>query len=239
MTMQHPENNTTLGRHRLHLGRTILIGFFTVAPLWVTWLVFDFLLGILADVGRPLLRGAAVAVSPVSQTLATWLLDSSFQKAVAVALTLGSLYGIGLLASWVLGRKLIAGVEALLARLPLIQTIYNGTKRFLHTLRQPPIAGQRVVLISFPTPEMKAIGFVTKILRDTDTGRELAAVYVPTSPNPTSGYIEIVPLDEVVQTDWTIEQAMSFVMTGGANAPDTVRYQTTAAAGTAGGETAP
>lgn len=237
--MQHPENNTTLGRHRLHLGRTILIGFFTVAPLWVTWLVFDFLLGILADVGRPLLRGAAVAVSPVSQTLATWLLDSSFQKAVAVALTLGSLYGIGLLASWVLGRKLIAGVEALLARLPLIQTIYNGTKRFLHTLRQPPIAGQRVVLISFPTPEMKAIGFVTKILRDTDTGRELAAVYVPTSPNPTSGYIEIVPLDEVVQTDWTIEQAMSFVMTGGANAPDTVRYQTTAAAGTAGGETAP
>jgi uncharacterized membrane protein len=239
MTMQHPENNTTLGRHRLHLGRTILIGFFTVAPLWVTWLVFDFLLGILADVGRPLLRGAAVAVSPVSQTLATWLLDSSFQKAVAVALTLGSLYGIGLLASWVLGRKLIAGVEALLARLPLIQTIYNGTKRFLHTLRQPPIAGQRVVLISFPTPEMKAIGFVTKILRDTDTGRELAAVYVPTSPNPTSGYIEIVPLDDVVQTDWTIEQAMSFVMTGGANAPDTVRYQTTAAAGTAGGETAP
>lgn len=237
--MQHPENNTTLGRHRLHLGRTILIGFFTVAPLWVTWLVFDFLLGILADVGRPLLRGAAVAVSPVSQTLATWLLDSSFQKAVAVALTLGSLYGIGLLASWVLGRKLIAGVEALLARLPLIQTIYNGTKRFLHTLRQPPIAGQRVVLISFPTPEMKAIGFVTKILRDTDTGRELAAVYVPTSPNPTSGYIEIVPLDDVVQTDWTIEQAMSFVMTGGANAPDTVRYQTTAAAGTAGGETAP
>lgn len=65
---------------------------------------------------------------------------------------------------------------------------------------------------------------MTKILHDTDTRRELAAVYVPTSPNPTSGYIEIVPLDEVVQTDWTIEEAMSFVMTGGANAPDQVRY---------------
>ena len=71
---------------------------------------------------------------------------------------------------------------------------------------------------------MKAVGFVTKILHDTDTRRELAAVYVPTSPNPTSGYIEIVPLDEVVQTDWTIEEAMSFVMTCGANAPDQVRY---------------
>jgi uncharacterized membrane protein len=80
------------------------------------------------------------------------------------------------------------------------------------------------VLISFPTPEMKTVGFITKVMRDTDTGRELAAVYVPTSPNPTSGYIEIVPLEDVVQTDWTMEEAMSFVMTGGANAPDSVRY---------------
>ncbi|MDP2238877.1 MAG: DUF502 domain-containing protein [Burkholderiales bacterium] len=62
---------------------------------------------------------------------------------------------------------------------------------------------------------MKAVGFVTKIMHDETTGRELAVVYVPTSPNPTSGYIEIVPLSDVVQTDWTIEEAMSFVMTGG------------------------
>jgi uncharacterized membrane protein len=59
---------------------------------------------------------------------------------------------------------------------------------------------------------------------DETSGRELAVVYVPTSPNPTSGYIEIVPLEDVVQTGWTMEEAMSFVMTGGANAPDRVRY---------------
>lgn len=47
---------------------------------------------------------------------------------------------------------------------------------------------------------------------------------MPTSPNPTSGYIEIAPLEDVVQTDRTMEEAMSFVMTGGANAPDRVRY---------------
>ena len=49
-------------------------------------------------------------------------------------------------------------------------------------------------------------------------------VYVPTSPNPTSGYIEIVPMKEVVQTDWSIEEAMSFVMTGGTNSPDSIRF---------------
>jgi len=208
-----------------HFWRMILIGFFTVAPLWVTWLVFEFLLGILAAAGTPLLLGAARMAKPFSETLSSWLLDSSFQKLVAVVLTLGALYGIGLLASLVLGRKLIDTMEALLARLPLIQTIYGGTKRFLQSMRKPPVSGQRVVLISFPTPEMKAVGFVTKVLHDEATGRELAAVYVPTSPNPTSGYIEIVPLADVVQTDWTMEEAMSFVMTGGANAPDKVRYE--------------
>lgn len=211
-------------RRAASIGRTILIGFFTVAPLWVTWLVFDFLLGILAGMGTPLLRAAARMVMPFSETLAVWLLDSDFQKLVAVLLTLGALYGIGVFASLVLGKKLLAAFEVMLERLPLVQTIYGGTKRFLHSLRKPPVSGQRVVLISFPTPGMRAVGFVTKVMKDADTGRELAAVYVPTSPNPTSGYIEIVPLDEVVQTDWTIEEAMSFVMTGGTTAPEHIRF---------------
>ena len=207
-----------------HIVRYLLIGFFTVAPLWVTWLVFDFLLGILADMGTPLLRAAAGVIRPLSETLAGWLLDSLFQKFIAILLTLGSLYAIGLLASQVLGRKLLHWMETMLERLPLVQTIYGGTKRFLATLRKPPMTGQRVVLISFPSPDMKAVGFITRVMRDQDTGRELAVVYVPTSPNPTSGYIEIVPLEEVVQTDWTIEEAMSFVMTGGVTAPEQVRY---------------
>ncbi len=112
----------------------------------------------------------------------------------------------------------------MLTRLPLVQSVHGGAKRFLQTLSKPPVSGQRVVLISFPTPEMRAVGLATKIMHNEVTGCELAAVYVPTAPNPTSGYIEIVPLDEVVQTDWTIEQAMSFIMTGGANAPDKIAF---------------
>ena len=221
-------------RNFADISRTILIGFFTVAPLWVTWLVFDFLLSILAGMVTPLLRAAAHMVMPFSETLAIWMLDSDFQRLVAVLLTLGALYGIGVFASLVLGKRLLATFEAMLGHLPLVQTIYGGTKRFLHSLRKPPATGQRVVLISFPTPEMKAVGFVTKVMRDAGSGRELAAVYVPTSPNPTSGYIEIVPLDEVVQTDWSIEEAMSFVMTGGANAPESVQFSSRPAGGSAG-----
>ena len=64
--------------------------------------------------------------------------------------------------------------------------IYKATKRFIETLSNPSVKGQRVVLINFPSSEMKAVGLVTRVLIDTDTGKELAAVYVPTSPNPTS-----------------------------------------------------
>lgn len=209
---------------RAHFGRYVLIGFFTVAPLWVTWLVFDFLLGLLANAGLPVLRAAAAALRPISTLVADGLLDPSFQTLLGVLVTVSGLYLVGLGASMVVGRRLIAWLERWLERLPLVQTIYRGTKRFLQTLRQGPVAGQRVVLIAFPTPEMRAVGFVTKVFRDQGSGRELAAVYVPTSPNPTSGYIEIVPLEDVVYTDWTMEEAMSFVVTGGTNAPDTVRY---------------
>jgi len=207
-----------------HFGRYLIIGFFTVAPLWVTWLVLDFLFSLLARTGSPFLRGLARGVRPISESLADWLLNPAVQYVLAALFTLAGLYGVGLLTSLVLGRRLIAFAEGVVGRLPLVQTVYNATKRFLETLRKPPVSGQRVVLIAFPSPEMKAVGFVTKVMTDPDTGRQLAAVYVPTSPNPTSGYIEIVPLEDTVPTDWSVEEAMTFVMTGGTNAPDRLRF---------------
>lgn len=224
---QPPRQKTADAKHhRPHFLRYLLIGFFTVAPLWVTWFVLDFVFSLLARTGAPLLRGAAHAVRPFAESFADWLLNPTVQYLLAALVTLVGLYFIGLVTSMVVGRQLLGLIERILARLPLVQTIYGATKRFLESLREPPVSGQRVVLISFPSPEMKAVGFVTKVMHDPETGRQLAAVYVPTSPNPTSGYIEIVPLDDVVQTDWTIEEAMSFVMTGGTNAPDTVRFGT-------------
>lgn len=218
--------------HSPHFGRYLLIGFFTVAPLWVTWLVFEFLFSLLAKAGAPFLRGVAIGIRPLSDTLATWLLNPTVQHVFAALFTLALLYLIGLLTSIVLGRRLIAFMERLLTRLPLVQTIYGATKRFLQTLQKPQVTGQRVVLIAFPSPEMKAVGFITKVMTDTDTGRQIAAVYVPTSPNPTSGYIEVVPMEDVVLTDWSMEEAMSFVMTGGTNAPDHIRFNNPTSVGT-------
>jgi uncharacterized membrane protein len=221
-----------------HFWRYTFIGVLTLAPLWVTWLVFDFILGLLYRFGSPWVTALARMVRPLSGSVSDLLLHPASRFALAVIITLGMLYAVGLAATRVVGKRLIERLEAVLARLPLAHAIYGATKRFISAVREKPPGLQRVVLINFPSSQMKAVDFVTRVLTDQTTGREVAAVYVPTSPNPTSGYIEIVPVEDVVSTDWTVEEAMRFVMTGGTNAPGEIRF-TPPAAGSVGRETDP
>ena len=97
-------------------------------------------------------------------------------------------------------------------------------KKLLDMLQTEPGSTQRVVLIDFPHRDMKSVGLVTRVIKEHGTDRELAAVYVPTTPNPTSGYLEIVPVELLTPTDWTVDQAMSFIISGGAVAPSSVPF---------------
>lgn len=204
--------------------RFLVLGLLTAAPLWVTWLVFDFLFSQLSDIGIPWVNALARAVGPFSQVASELLQREVFQSALGVLLTLVVFYLLGWMASRVIGQRIIGWLERLLQGIPLVAAIYGGVKRFVAVVKEKPAGVQRVVLISFPNNQMKALGFVTRVLRDEQTGEEVAAVYVPTSPNPTSGYIEIVPLSRLVATDWTMDEAMSFVITGGATSPETIRF---------------
>ena len=125
----------------------------------------------------------------------------------------------------VIGQRALKLFESWLNRIPLAQTVYGGAKQLLEAMRNTPDGLQRVVLIDFPSPEMKTVGLVTRTMRDTLTGEELAAVYVPTTPNPTSGYLEIVPVSLLTPTDWTVDQAMAFIISGGAKAPATIPFR--------------
>jgi uncharacterized membrane protein len=204
--------------------RYILTGIVTAVPILVTWLVFEFVLSQLLRFGTPLVLALYRGVHAFAPEVAQTLLEPWFQPALAVVLTLILLYLLGLATTWVVGKRVIAFFEGLVARLPLVTTIYGSTKKLLDALRQKPESLERVVLINFPSRDMKAVGFVTKIMKDTATGQELAAVYVPTAPNPTSGYMQIVPVDQVISTNWSMDEAMTFVITGGAVAPESIEY---------------
>lgn len=207
-----------------HLQRYLLTGLLTVFPVWLTWIVFEFVLRQLSRLGAPLVDALFAVFGRLLPMFGVAMDQDWLRFILAVLLTVAFLYGLGWLANRVVGRQLLALFDALVARIPLVQTIYGGTKKLLALLQKKPEGTQRVVLIDFPHTEMKAIGFVTRVLHEQGTGRELAAVYVPTTPNPTSGYLEIVPVEKITPTDWSIDQAMAFIISGGAVSPDQMPF---------------
>lgn len=207
-----------------HAQRYLLTGLLALAPLWVTWLVFNFALGLLAGLGRPWVQGFAHALDKLSPAAAELVRSPTFESISAILLTLLGLYALGWATSRVFGRRLLDWLESLVDRVPFVSGIYGAAKKVLAAFQTAPTGVQRVVLINFPSRDMKVVGLVTRTLVDEISGRELAVVYVPTSPNPTSGYMEIVPIEEVVSTDWTIDEAMRFIITGGTSAPDRIPF---------------
>ena len=135
---------------------------------------------------------------------------------------------LGFIASRVIGKRLISWVDTLMDQIPFVKTIYGASRKLIISLERKPDGIQRVVLIEFPHKEMKVVGFVTRTFDDESTGRKLAAVYVPTTPNPTSGYLEIVPIEKLVSTNWSVDEAMTFIVSGGAVAPDKIYYEESA-----------
>lgn len=204
--------------------RYILTGILTIIPIWLTFLVFEFFLRHLSKIGLPWAKALAGTLQKHSPNIAEWIQAPWLINTMAVILTISALYLLGWIATRVIGRRLIDLFEFFIHRIPLVESVYRSIKKFISVLQTKPDEIQRVVLIEFPSDRMKTVGFVTRVLTDEKTGRQLAAVYVPTTPNPTSGYLEIVPLENVVATDWSMDEAMTFIISGGAIAPERIRY---------------
>ena len=209
--------------------KSFFAGLLTIFPLWVTYLIISFLVRLLYAAVNPIFMRAAGLVEPHVPALAAVLEHPVFQVLIAIVLMMVGLCVLGFFASRWLGRTLIGLFEKILARIPVIKTIYGSVKKLVDAVRQQPSGDvNRVVLIDFPSPEMKTVGLVTRTLTDKDTGRELAAVYVPTTPNPTSGYLEIVPVAKLTKTSWSFDEAMTFIVSGGAVAPRDMNYDKSA-----------
>ena len=206
----------------LRFKRYLLTGLLTFIPLWVTWLVFKFVLGMLAGIGAPLVAALLGALALVAPHAADALNTEWLSFVLALLITVVALYLLGALANRVIGQRVISAFDGLLARIPVVQTIYGGTKKLMTVLQNKPSGVQRVVLVEFPRRGMRVVGFVTRVMREDGSAREMAAVFIPTTPNPTGGYLVVLPVDELTPTDWTMDQAMAFIISGGAVAPESL-----------------
>jgi len=211
------------------LRTRIVAGLITVIPIWVTWVVVKFVFDLMKSVTEPAAEKVKDLLVYAYPQLVPALVSRYVNYAVpvmAVLMTLCLLYALGLMTASVFGRRLLDVIDVTMGKVPFVKTVYNATKQIMVTLGGGASMDnfKRVVLVEFPRPGMKCIGFLTAVIKDIDTGRDMATVFISTTPNPTTGYMEIVPLEEVSETGWTVEEAVKLLMSGGILSPPTVAF---------------
>lgn len=144
---------------------------------------------------------------------------------VGFATTVVVIYLVGVIASNIVGKRLVRYGESLLARVPVFRHLYTGVRQVLEGFATPDKTGfMQVVLVEFPRKGIRAIGFITNELTDR-SGEKLLSVFIPTAPNPTTGFLQIMREEEVVQTGISVEDALKMVVSAGRMIPKGVSDQ--------------
>jgi uncharacterized membrane protein len=189
------------------IGETFLAGIAVVLPIWITYLiVVEFLLagvdGILAPV---YVRIFGVRI-----------------YGLGVLTTLLLVLAVGALTRNMVGRRLVGLGERILLRIPLVKNVYAASKQFLDAFTVPgKSAFRQVALVEFPREGMYAVGFVASAAAPSwnGDGEPTVNVFVPTAPNPTSGYVVLVPQRALVPLPITVEEGLKLVVSGGIIVP--------------------
>jgi len=186
--------------------RDFLAGILVIVPLAATLLILKWLFDAIDGILEPVVE--AIFGRPI--------------PGIGFGVIILLIFIAGVIASNVVGRKIIERIEALLKEVPMIREIYSTFKQILQSVMLPHKGGFReVVLVDFPRSGMKTIGFVTNRLKDA-AGHKLVSVYIPTTPNPTSGYLEIMSEDEITRLDMPVDDAIMMVVSGGMISPEVI-----------------
>lgn len=138
-------------------------------------------------------------------------------------LTLAMIFLTGLLATNFIGQKLVSWWEKLLARIPVVNSVYNSVKQVSDTIFSPNgNAFRKAVLVNYPHRESWTIAFLTgqpggDVINHLDGDH--VSVYVPTTPNPTSGFFLMMPASKVIELEMTVDEALKYIISMGVVAP--------------------
>ena len=202
------------------LKRFFVTGLVVLLPLGVTFIVIKFLL---EKVGQP------------ASTLffGSWsnLLDKQWIEIIASIISIFIVIAIitvfGWLSKFFLGKSVLNLTESLIQNIPFINTIYNTVKQIVDTIgKNKQAVFQKAVLVHFPNETMYSIGFLTnRSVGETQdkTQETVCNVFVPTTPNPTSGFLIMVPEDKLIMLDMSVGDAIKLIISGGAVTPETLK----------------
>ncbi len=196
-----------------HFRRYLIAGLLVWVPLGITWFVIKFMI----DLMDQTLLLLPVSLRPENLVgFRIW--------GLGVVLTLVILLVTGIIAANLVGRKLVHIGERVLDRIPLVRSIYSSVKQVMETM----LAGsgksfRSVVLIEYPRRGIWTLAFLTGEQGveeiETKTGRRVAHIFVPTTPNPTSGFFLVMPTEDVTVLDMSIDDGLKMIMSAGVVVP--------------------
>ena len=204
------------------IKRTLITGLIILTPILVSvWIVRFVFLQIHQSITPAVLN--LLRLLGVGPWLETTFVNVG-APVFSVALAGIVIYSLGLLGGNVIGRQLLQGLERLLMQIPVIRGIYSATRQFLETFsRENNQAFRKVVLVEYPRK-----GLWTMALLTNETKGEVAqayqepmvSVFIPTTPNPTSGWLLFVPKKDVIELGMSVDDAFKMIISGGVLTPD-------------------
>ena len=182
-------------RFRDHL----LAGVLVVVPIGATVLIIRWLFEWVDDILQPIIR--EIAGRPI--------------YGLGFAITFLFIYIAGVAVTNFGAHRLFDFAESLLSRVPVVRPMYYGIKQILESFAAPRETGfMQVVLVEFPRKGIRTLGFITNEEFDA-AGEKLLNVFIPTAPNPTSGFLEIMREEEVLRTDIPVDDALKMIVSAG------------------------
>lgn len=200
-----------------NLRNSFFSGLVVLIPLGITLLVLSILIQKIGAPASELFFGF-LQTSWRNNTFVTILLNG-----ISTLIVIGLVTALGVLSKYFFGKWFIKTTERVLHRLPFINVVYKTAKQIVDTFaEQNKALFQRVVLVQFPKEKTYAIGFLTGTCKgevQEKTKDQVCNVFVPTTPNPTSGFLLLVPEKELIYLDMHVGEAMKLIISGGAVTP--------------------
>ena len=201
------------------LRRYLVAGILVWLPLGVTFILLRFLVGVMDK---------TLNLLPKSYQPVEWL--GVAIPGLGVILTIIVLLLTGVLAANFVGRSVVGGWESLLERIPVVRSIYSAAKNFTEIVfSDSGNAFKKVLLVEYPRKGIYTLTFQTATSMGEvagRTGEDVVCCFVPTTPNPTSGFLIVVPKKDVIELDMTVDAAAKMVMSLGVVVPTWTKEQT-------------
>ena len=190
-----------------HLRTRMASGLVALVPIVVTIAVLRFAFAATAGILAPF----------IDRWVADW--PELWRAALSLGILLLGVYLLGEVATRAVGRRILGFGEAVLLRVPLVKVVYSASKQVVEAFQGPSArAFKSVVFVEFPRPGTRSVGFVTGAVERPD-GSSWTTVFVPTTPNPTTGFLQMLPEEDVEKTDMTVEEGIKMLMSLGVLTP--------------------